>query len=91
MKTKEELNALKNEVESLNRKLAELSEDEMNEVAGGGLDEWVDRHWKKNKGLRKKYKAVDSYIIRHYSVNRVRMPIDGIGVYFSNRDAQYLK
>ena len=35
MKTKEELNALKNEVKSLNKKLAELSEDELKEVTGG--------------------------------------------------------
>ena len=36
MKTKEELNALKNEVKGLNAKLAELSEDELKEVSGGG-------------------------------------------------------
>ena len=36
MKTKEELNALKNEVKNLNAKLAELSEDELIEVTGGG-------------------------------------------------------
>ena len=35
MKTKEELNALKNEVEALNKKLAELSEDELKMVNGG--------------------------------------------------------
>ena len=35
MKTKEELCALKNEVETLNRKLAELSEDELKQVTGG--------------------------------------------------------
>ena len=35
MKTAEELNALKNEVETLNRKLAELTEDELALVAGG--------------------------------------------------------
>ena len=35
MKTKEELNALKEEVETLNKKLAELSEDELAQVAGG--------------------------------------------------------
>ena len=62
MKTKEELNALKNEVEALNKKLAELSEDEMKEVVGGGLDEWVDRHWKNIKDYEKKYKTADSYI-----------------------------
>ena len=35
MKTKEELNALKNEVEALNAKLAELTEDELVQVTGG--------------------------------------------------------
>ena len=36
MKTKEELNALKEEVEALNKKLAELTEEELAQVAGGG-------------------------------------------------------
>ena len=36
MKTVEELNALKEEVETLNKKLAELSEEELEQVAGGG-------------------------------------------------------
>ena len=36
MKTKEELNALKEEVETLIKKLAELSEDELKQVSGGG-------------------------------------------------------
>ena len=35
MKTKEELNALKEEVETLNKKLAELTEDELKAVVGG--------------------------------------------------------
>ena len=35
MKTKEELNALKEEVEALNRKLTELTEDELKQVTGG--------------------------------------------------------
>ena len=35
MKTKEELNALKEEVETLNRKLHELTEEELAQVAGG--------------------------------------------------------
>ena len=35
MKTKEELNALKDEVTALNKKLAELSEDELTQVTGG--------------------------------------------------------
>ena len=36
MKTKEELNELKEEVENLNRKLAELTEEELAQVSGGG-------------------------------------------------------
>ena len=35
MKTKEELNALKKEVETLNKKLAELTEEELVQVCGG--------------------------------------------------------
>ena len=35
MKTKEELNALKEEVESLNKKLAELTDEELKQVSGG--------------------------------------------------------
>lgn len=34
-KTKEELNELKTELESLTKKLQELSEDELKEIAGG--------------------------------------------------------
>ena len=35
MKTKEELNAIKNEVETVSRKLAELSKEELVQVSGG--------------------------------------------------------
>lgn len=35
MKTKEELKALKEEVEILNEKLAELSDEELKQVTGG--------------------------------------------------------
>ena len=35
MKTKEELNALREEVENLGKKLAELTEEELSQVAGG--------------------------------------------------------
>lgn len=35
MKTTEELNALKDEYENMHRKLAELSENELKQVAGG--------------------------------------------------------
>ena len=36
MKTKEELNALKEEVETVNKKLADLTEEELAQVTGGG-------------------------------------------------------
>ena len=35
MKTKEELNAIKEEAETLNKKLKELTDNELNEVYGG--------------------------------------------------------
>ena len=35
MKSKEELNALKEEVETLNKKIAELTEEELAQVFGG--------------------------------------------------------
>ena len=35
MKSKEELNALKEEIETVNKKLAELTEDELGQVTGG--------------------------------------------------------
>ena len=35
MKTKEELNELKKEVEALNKKLRELNEEELSQVIGG--------------------------------------------------------
>lgn len=38
MKSKEELNTLKEEVKALNKKLAELNEDELEQVAGGFPD-----------------------------------------------------
>ena len=38
MKTKEELTALRREIETLNKKLAELNEGELKQVTGGGQD-----------------------------------------------------
>ena len=38
MKTKDDLNALKEEVKDLNKKLSELSEDELSQVSGGEAD-----------------------------------------------------
>ena len=37
MKSKEELSALKEEVEALNKKLAELTEEELEQVSGGAF------------------------------------------------------
>ena len=52
MKTKEELNALKEEIESLNKKLADLTEEELTQVAGGWTY-WLPRNnngtWPYNK------------------------------------------
>ena len=42
MKTKEELIALKEEVEKLNKKLAELSEEELEQVSGGYMKVQVE-------------------------------------------------
>ena len=42
MKTKEELNALKEEVETLNKKLAELTEEEQKQVTGGQTEFGVE-------------------------------------------------
>ena len=44
MKTKEELKELKEEVETLNRKLHELSEDELAQVTGGTAEPEVKVH-----------------------------------------------
>ena len=40
MKSKEELNIIKEEVETLNKKLVELNEDELEKVTGGNDDDY---------------------------------------------------
>ena len=47
MKTKEELDALKEEVETLNKKLAELTEEEMKLVFGGAIPSFTESDIKK--------------------------------------------
>ena len=42
MKTKEELNALKEEVETLNKKLTGLTEEELSQVCGGSTY-WIPK------------------------------------------------
>ena len=41
MKTKEELNVLKEEVETLNKKFHDLTEEELKQVAGGSFDPYM--------------------------------------------------
>ena len=56
MKTKEELNVLKEEVEALNKKLAALTEEELAQVAGGAvicIDDNCENCKKTNCKLRK--------------------------------------
>ncbi|MCQ2424406.1 MAG: hypothetical protein MJ088_05880 [Clostridia bacterium] len=50
MKTKEELTALRNEVKTLNAKLAELTEDELKEVVGGTADTTFETVFTPEKG-----------------------------------------
>ena len=49
MKSEEELNALKEEIELLNKKLAELNEEELKEVVGGNNESSIlpsdDEFW----------------------------------------------
>ena len=42
MKTKEELKEIKEEVETLNKKLAELTEEELAQVSGGVLPYYTE-------------------------------------------------
>ena len=44
MKTKEELNALKEEVEALNKKLCELTDEELAQVSGGTFSDFTMIH-----------------------------------------------
>ena len=45
MKTKQELDALKAELETLNKKLHELTEEELAQVSGGlGFDQRLPQH-----------------------------------------------
>ena len=53
MKTKEELNALKEEVETVNRKLRELTKEELEQVIGG---QQYDINIYKNEVKREKFK-----------------------------------
>ena len=44
MKTKEELNALKEEVETVSKKLHELTEEELAQVSGGVVPDFIFKY-----------------------------------------------
>ena len=48
MKSKAELNVLKEEVETVNNKLCELTMEELEQVTGGKLDYEAYQWWKRN-------------------------------------------
>ena len=52
MKTKEELNALKNEVEHVIKKLSALTEEELEQVTGGNIEQEI-------KNLAKQYFQIE--------------------------------
>ena len=54
-KTQEELNAIKEEVESMNKKLAELTEEELEQVAGGNIEQEI-------KNLAKQYFQIEEEV-----------------------------
>ena len=56
MKTIEELKSLKEEVETMNKKLAELTEEEMRQISGGGTS--VFRYYYCNGCHRKVIKPI---------------------------------
>ncbi len=74
MKTKEELNALKKDVECLNKKLMELSQEELEQVAGGDIFDdflqWVSSNFGYKSGTTPKFsngqevRFYDGYIWR---------------------------
>ena len=53
MKTKKELNALKEEVETLNNKLTELTDEELEQVTGGNIEQELKNLAKQNFLLEK--------------------------------------
>ena len=53
MKTKEELNALKNEVEHVSRKLSALTEEELEQVTGGNIEQEIKNLAKQHFQLEK--------------------------------------
>ena len=53
MKTKKELNALKNEVEHVSKKLSALTEEELEQVTGGNIEQEIKNLAKQHFQLEK--------------------------------------
>ena len=71
MKTKEELNALKEEVEAVNEKLHELTEEELEQVMGGNIEQEIKNRAKQyfqieEEGSGEKYKDFLEKYARYY-------------------------
>ena len=71
MKTKEELNALKNEVEHVSRKLSALTEEELEQVTGGNIEQEIKNLAKQHfqieeEGTGEKFKDFLEKYARYY-------------------------
>ena len=71
VKTQEELNAIKEEVESMNKKLAELTEEELEQVAGGNIEQEIKNLAKQHfqieeEGTGEKFKDFLEKYARYY-------------------------
>ena len=63
MKTREELNALKEEVEAMSRKLRELTDEELAQVVGGGTIQDVSSNTVKEHGSQTTGRVVNRYTL----------------------------
>ena len=63
MKTKEELNTLKEEVEAVNGKLRELTDEELAQVVGGGTIQDVSSNTVKEHGSQMTGRLVNRYTL----------------------------
>ena len=71
MKTKEELNALKNEVEHVSKKLSALTEEELEQVTGGNIEQEIKNLAKQHfqieeEGTGEKFKDFLEKYARYY-------------------------
>ena len=86
MKTKEELSVLKKEVEALNKKLTELSDEELLAVAGGfdGEDGWVANpgDWCVGPLLRNQMPPCGCEAKSEYRITEIKQPVLMVKVYY---------